>query len=60
MIAGTNLSETAGEKWGKIGIGGTFNMVSGTSLFGEISYSQANNNSEAKAYSANFCINLNW
>jgi hypothetical protein len=37
--AGLNLSETTVKKWGEIGIGGTFTMVNGTSLFRKISYS---------------------
>lgn len=60
LAAGSNLSETIGDTWGEIGIGGTFTMSNDVSLFGEVSYSQAINNSDAKAYSANVGIKLNW
>ncbi|MDA7760082.1 autotransporter outer membrane beta-barrel domain-containing protein, partial [Amylibacter sp.] len=58
--AGSNLSDTVGEIWGEFGVGGAFTIANGTSLFGEVAYSRAINGTDAKAYSANVGIKLNW
>ena len=61
MNAGvTSLSANVRETWGEIGLGGSYAMNDNSKLYGEVSYSQAFNNSDINALSANAGIQILW
>ncbi len=56
----TSLSADVRETWGEIGLGGSYAVNDNSKLYGEVSYSQAFNNSDINALSASAGIQILW
>ena len=56
----TSLSANVRETWGEIGLGGSYAVNDNSKLYGEVSYSQAFNNSDINALSASAGIQILW
>ena len=56
----TSLSANVRETWGEIGFGGSYAVNDNSKLYGEVSYSQAFNNSDINALSASAGIQILW